>query len=289
MTAPKGIIQIVHGASEHSERYREFAGFLNSEGYLVCANDHIGHGRSAFDASELGHLPVKGGKEALIEDVHTLRKLVAAGYPEGIPYILLGHSMGGFIARLYVARYAQGSQSLAAAVISGTGQQPAGLSAFGNLFARMTAGLRGAKHKSKFLHNLGMGGLGKSIPDARTDFDWLSVDAAVVDKYIADEACGMVFTAGGYATLTELTGEMVTDACAARVPKNLPILLISGAEDPVGDQGKGPKLTTEQYRKAGLTNVTLKLYPGLRHEILNEPSRAEVYRDIVEWLERQLA
>lgn len=280
--APSGIVQIVHGMSEHVERYDEFARYLVGRGYIVCANDHIGHGKSVADPSEWGCLPSVGGKEVLVNDVHELRKTVASRYARQTPYVMFGHSMGSFIVRAYLARFAEG---LAAAVICGTGQQPLALSKFGNLVARRIAASKGDAYKSTFLDGLGVGAFAKKIDNPRTEFDWISTDEAVVDAYIADEACGVMFSAGGYATLTDLTGEVVTAAAAGAVPADLPLLFIAGALDPVGEMGKGVKRAVEQYRRAGVETVDLKLYEGMRHEILNEPGRAEVYADVADWID----
>ena len=282
---PRGIIQIIHGASEHCERYRSFAGYLVDRGFVVCANDHIGHGKSAADRSKLGYMPAKTGKEALIQDVGTLRGLVSERYP-GLPHIMLGHSMGSFILRVYLSRYGEG---LAAVILSGTGQQPRALSAFGNLLARLLSAIRGDGYKSNLLHNLGMGALSKSIPNARTQFDWICTDPAVVDAYVNDEACGMMFSVGAYVALTGLTGEMISPRCAQAVPQGLPILLIAGTEDPVGEKGRAVKVVYEQYLAARCTRVALRLYEGLRHEVLNEPARETVYTDILNWLELWLS
>ncbi len=284
--APAGIVQIVHGMSEHVERYDEFARYLVSRGYIVCANDHIGHGESVADPSEWGCLPSVGGKEVLINDVHELRKTVASRYARQTPYIMFGHSMGSFIVRAYLARFAEG---LAAAVICGTGQQPLLLSKFGNLVARRIAASKGDAYNSTFLDGPGAGSFAKKIDNPRTEFDWISTDDAVVDAYIADESCGVMFSAGGYATLTDLTGEVVTAAAAGAVPADLPLLFIAGALDPVGDMGKGVERAVEQYRRAGVETVDLKLYEGMRHEILNEPGRAEVYADVADWIDEHRA
>lgn len=279
--APRGVVQIVHGMAEHVERYDEFARFLVKHGFVVCAEDHIGHGKSVSSPDELGCLPVDG-KEILIEDVHELRKTVTARYSRQTPYILFGHSMGSFIVRAYLARH---GEDVAAAVICGTGQQPLALSKAGNLLARLVASVKGPDHRSAFIDNLGAGAYGKQIEGARTPHDWLSTDPAVVDAFLADELCGVMFSVGGYAALTDLTGEVVTMACASRVPKELPLLFVAGAEDPVGACGKGVKAAADLMRRAGVQDVEMKLYEGMRHEILNEPGRAQVYTDIVNWIE----
>ncbi|WP_080798815.1 alpha/beta hydrolase [Arabiibacter massiliensis] len=279
--APRGVVQIVHGMSEHVGRYDEFARHLVAHGFVVCAEDHIGHGKSAPSPEKLGCLP-PDGKEILIEDVHELRKTVTSRYSRQTPYILLGHSMGSFIVRAYLARH---GEDVAAAVICGTGQQPLLLSRAGNLLARLIARSKGPDHRSAFIDGLGAGAYGKQIEGARTSHDWLSTDPAVVDAFLADELCGAMFSVGGYATLTDLTGEVATASCAAKVPKELPLLFVAGAEDPVGARGKGVKAAADLMRRVGVQDVETKLYEGMRHEILNEPGRRQVYTDIVDWIE----
>ena len=283
---PRGIVQIVHGMAEYVGRYDGFASFLAARGFVVCANDHIGHGKSASAEEDLGHMPLRGGKDVLIADVHELRRTVAARFARQTPYVLFGHSMGSFITRAYLARHADG---LAAAVLCGTGQQPFLLSKAGNLAARAIGAVRGERYRSAFLDGLGAGAFGKQIEDARTPLDWISTDPAVVEAYLADELCGQMFTVGGYATLTDLTGEVVTAACAERVPKDLPVLFVAGAEDPVGACGEGVRRAVEQFRRAGVREVDCTIYPGMRHEILNEPGRAEVYEDVATWIEAHTA
>lgn len=279
--APRGVIQIVHGMVEHVGRYDEFARFLVEQGFVVCAADHIGHGKSVASADELGCLPVDG-KETLIEDVHELRKTVTARYSRQTPYIMFGHSMGSFVTRAYLARH---GEDVAAAVICGTGQQPLVLSKAGNALARFLAKTKGADYRSKLLDGMGVGAFAKQIENPRTPHDWVCTDPAVVDAYIADELCGAMFSVGGYATLTDLTGEVVSPSCAAKVPKGLPVLFVAGAEDPVGACGKGVRAAADLLRRADVQDVEVKLYEGMRHEILNEPGRAQVYTEVVGWIE----
>ena len=280
-TAPRGVVQIVHGMSEYVGRYDEFARHLVDQGFVVCATDHIGHGKSVASPDKLGCLPTHG-KKTLIEDVHELRKTVTSRYSRQTPYVLFGHSMGSFIVRAYLARHGEG---VSAAIICGTGQQPLVLSRAGNFLARRLAASKGEDYRSTLLDGMGAGSFAKQIPDARTPFDWIATDPAVVDAYIADELCGAMFSVGGYATLTDLTAEVVTPACAAKVPKELPVLFIAGADDPVGACGKGVRQAADLLRRAGVSDVQMKLYDGMRHEILNEPGRAQVYTDVVTWIE----
>ncbi|MBQ3106903.1 MAG: lysophospholipase [Eggerthellaceae bacterium] len=282
---PRAIVQLVHGMSEHIERYDDFACYLARKGYVVCGEDHVGHGKSAASPDDLGCLPVKGGKDVLIEDVHELRKTVAARFSRQTPYVMFGHSMGSFIVRAYVARYGEG---LAGAVVCGTGNQSRMLSKAGNFLARRIAAAKGENARSELLHNMGAGAFSKGVDNPRTPLDWLSTDDAVVDSYLADPLCGAMFSVGGYATLTDLTGEVVTPASASAIPKNLPLFYIAGDQDPVGEKGKAVREAANLAYRAGVKNVRLKLYEGMRHEILNEPGKADVYEDVLNWLEQEV-
>ena len=281
---PKAVIQIVHGMAEYIDRYDDLAEYLVSRGFVVCAEDHIGHGKSATGPSEYGHMPAHGGKDILIGDVHTLYRMTHELFPDA-PYVLYGHSMGSFITRAYLARY---GDELAACVLSGTGNVPAALSKFGRTLARTLAAVRGERFRSTFIDNMGAGAYGKRIENARTDLDWLSTDDAVVDAYIADDLCGFMFTVGGYATLLDLTAEVVTPACAARVPESLPVLLVVGDGDPVGDMGEGVKAAAQLLRDAGVQQVDMKIYEGMRHEIHNEIGKEQVYDYAASWIEDHL-
>ena len=278
---PKAVVQIVHGMAEYIDRYDDLAAYLVGQGCAVCAEDHIGHGKSAAGPHDFGHMPVYGGKDILVNDVHTLYRIVSALYP-GVPYVLYGHSMGSFIARVYIARH---GNELAACVLSGTGNVAAALSKGGRTLARAIAKVRGDRYRSKFIDSLGAGAYGKQIENARTPLDWLSTDGAVVDAYIADDLCGFMFTVGGYSTLLDLTAEVVTKENAQRVPKGLPVLFIAGDGDPVGEMGKGVRAAAKLLRDAGVTRVDEIIYPGMRHEIHNEIGHEQVYDDVVRWVE----
>ena len=282
--APKAIIQIVHGMAEHIDRYDDFARYLVGRGFVVCAEDHVGHGGSVECAKDFGHIPVHGGKDVVIGDVHTLHHIMARSFPD-VPYVMYGHSMGSFIARAYIARY---GDELTACVLSGTGNVAENLSKSGNLLARFIASVRGERHRSKLIDNMGAGAYGKKIPNARTPLDWLSTDESVVDEYIADERCGFMFTVGGYATLLDLTAEVVTSECASAVPEDLPVFLVAGDGDPVGDMGEGVKAAAQLLRDAGVKVVDEKIYAGMRHEIHNEIGNDQVYDDIATWIEEHV-
>lgn len=288
---PRGLVQIVHGMSEHVERYAGFAAFLCEHGFAVCANDHVGHGRTAATEDDLGHIPLEAGEDVLLADVHTLReaaleRLAAQGNTcsEKIPYVIFGHSMGSFITRVYLTRHAFGVRT---AVICGTGQQPRLLTGAGRVLTRIMASVRGQRFRSTLAHSMGAGGFSKAIKDAKTDVDWISTDPEVVAEYQRDPLCGQVFTVGAYHTLARVTADATSAKLAACIPHGLPMLFIAGAEDPVGECGAGVHRAAEMYRRAGVERVREILYQGARHEILNEPCRDQVHADVLAWLEEQ--
>lgn len=280
--SPRAVVQIVHGMSEHVERYAPFAEFLVGRGFVVCANDHVGHGKTAGER-DLGHMPLANGADVLVEDVHALREKVCERYPHA-RHVMFGHSMGSFVTRVYLTRHADG---LSAAILCGTGEQPRIQAVAGRVITRLIAQIRGERHVSRFVDSLGAGAYGRAIKDARTDVDWISSDPDVVDEYIADPLCGQPFTVGAYATLASLVADATDARLARRVPKDLPLLFVAGAEDPVGDCGRGVARAVDEYRNAGVRLVEMGIYPGARHEILNEPCHEAVWHDVEEFLARQ--
>ena len=284
LLAPKGVVQLVHGMAEHITRYDEFARFLAQAGFVVAGHDQVGHGDSAT-RDKWGCLPAKDGKEVLVEDVHALRGIMEAHVAPNTPYVIFGHSLGSFITRAYLARHGDG---LAAAVICGTGFVPVATSKAGNALARLIGRVRGEDHKSGLLSSMGVGAYAKAIKDAQTELDWLSYRKENVDAYIADDACGFPFSAGGYATVTSLTAEVCDLVCCTKVPKSLPLLYVAGDGDPVGSMGEGVRASAELARQAGSTDVTVIIYEHMRHEILNEDDRGKVMADILAWIEEKL-
>lgn len=284
---PRGIVQIVHGMAEHIDRYEAFAAFLAAHGFVVCGHDHLGHGRTAPDPASRGVLDPAAGADAdaLVADVGGLRSIVSARYARDVPYFLFGHSMGSLVLRVYLASHGEG---LAGAIICGTAHQPLPVSKAGNLLARATVALRGADARSNLLHSLADGAFSRQVSDPRTPFDWLTRDQAEVDAFIADETSGFMFSAGAYAALTDLAFRAALPRTFASVPRDLPILFIAGDADPVGSKGRGVTRAAKLMGAAGVADVSLKLYEGMRHEILNELGREEVYQDILAWLDARL-
>lgn len=277
---PRAIFQIIHGMQEYADRYHEFATYLAEQGYLVIANDNLGHGLSA-DKDSLGYICKMDAVTVLVRDVHRLKKMVQEEYP-GTPIIILGHSMGSFIFRNYLCRYGTGIQG---AIIMGTGAQSIPTLIACKLVSSIISFFRGDHYHSKMMDILGFGAYCKRIENPSSSLAWLSVREDNVRAYEADEFCGIPFTVNGYKTLSNLVSGAQNQKNLDKMPKDLPILLISGAEDPVGHYGKDVEDLYHRFCKMGLTNVSKKIYPVLRHEILNEDNRKDVYKEVYDWSE----
>ena len=274
---PVGILQFVHGMAEHIDRYDRPARFFAANGWLVAGHTHLGHGPKA---ETLGWFGSEHGWENLVADVHTWRGIVEKEHP-GLPYILLGHSMGSFVVRCYLMDHADG---LTAAVLSGTGHFEPGVVGSGKALASLLCLFGGAKKPSPLINRIGFAASNKPFEPARTPFDWLSRDTAEVDKYVADPYCGHLFTASGYRELFRGLERMGKAEEIAKMPKDLPGLFMSGASDPVGGMGAGVNHVAEAFRAAGMKDVTVRLWPEARHELFNETNRDEVMRDLLAWM-----
>ena len=277
----RGMIQLVHGMAEHIDRYDGVAEYLNSRGFLVFGHNHLGHGEGT---PLKGYFGEENGWQALIDDVHSLRRMMEKEYPQ-FPCFLLGHSMGSFVVRCYLTEHSEG---LSGAVLSGTGWfSPATVSG-GLALAGLICLLGGEKKESPLINKVGFSSSNKPFAPNRTDFDWLSRDEKEVDKYVADPWCGFLFTAGGYRDMFRGLRRMSDPAGLQTIRKELPLLLISGESDPVGSMGEGVRKVAESFREAGIREVETKLYPGARHELFNELNRQEVFADLANWLELHL-
>ncbi len=279
---PIAMVQISHGMCEYFLRYEEFATFLAKNGFLVFGHDHLGHGNSAPSADDLGFTASGGAADHLVEDVFRLSQKMRTDYPS-LPLILFGHSMGSFIAREVLARH---GGLYRAAVICGTGG-PDTPAAAGKLLASLLIKLRGERHRSALLKSIAFAGYNKKFPQPCDRNAWLTRDTAVVDRYNADPLCSYTFSTRAYHDLFTLVDWVSKKNHARRIPKKLPLLVVSGEDDPVGAWGKGVNKVYDRLVAAGVTDVTCKLYPEMRHEILNEEGKEQVWSDLLQWIQEK--
>ena len=277
---PVCILQIIHGMAEYIERYDEFARVMAEKGILVVGEDHLGHGKSVGENGTYGYFCERDAATVVVRDSHRLKKMVQEQYP-GVPYIILGHSMGSFILRNYLCRYGTGIQ---AAVIVGTGMQPKAVLGLAKAVLAVQKIFCGSKHPSELVNALAFGSYNKKISGARTPMDWLTKDDKIVDAYMADPMCGFTFTINGFQTLFELISRLQKKQNLEKMPKDLPVLFTAGDADPVGDYGEGVKRAYQSFIDIGMKNVKIKLYDNDRHELLNETDRKVVYEDIYQWI-----
>ncbi len=282
--AYKAIVQISHGMIEYIERYDEFARFLNDNNILVIGSDHLGHGHTAACDEDLGYIG-EGLSKSMVDDLKAVTDFAVEKY-EKVPVILFGHSMGSFLARRYIAEYGSG---LAGAVICGSGFMPAAVIGAGKRIISIFEKVKGERYRSEFLKKTIFGGYNKRIENVKTPNDWLSRNEENVAKYNADKYCTYAFTVNGYKALMDVYGFIQNEQNVKRIPAELPLFLIAGEADPVGNYGEGVKALKSQYDRLGLKDVELKLYPEDRHEILNEIDRREVFADVLGWIDRVLA
>ena len=277
----KGVVQIIHGMCEYAERYTPFAEFLNSKGYLVCAEDHLGHGASVTDGKELGFFNAQRSTKIIIDDIRALHLAVKKQTGDK-PYFILGHSMGSFFCRKYISLY---GGELDGAVIMGTGFKGGAMLNFALALVRLNALFCGWHHKSKLITKLAFGSYNKRFKPKRTEYDWLSKEEENVNKYLDDPLCGFPFTDNGYHILFSIMKDACSHKTIEAVSKNLPVFLVAGKDDPVGDYGKGVIKLKRKFDGAEIKDVSLKLYDGARHEILNDFCKEEVQSDILAFIE----
>ena len=277
---PKAVVQIAHGIAEHIDRYEDFMRFLAENSYVAVGNDHLGHGKSAATPDELGIFSEENGWNYVVEDMKKLRDQIKEQYPD-LPYVFFGHSMGSFLTRTFLIRY---PDLYDAAILSGTGHQSAALVNGGYLAAQLLTKKNGPRSSGQTLNDMAFGSYCKRIENPRTPFDWLSRDSDTVDKYIADPLCGFICKTSLYRDMMGGLKFLTDQKNINKMNRNAPVYFMSGAEDPVGDYGKGVEKAYKAFCRAGLTDVMIRLYPGGRHEMLNELNRSEVMQDILSWL-----
>lgn len=273
-----GVLLLTHGMLEYIERYQELAEYMASAGYFVAGHDHLGHGDSVKDTTELGYVG-KQGAVVWLKDMERVRKM-AVSYAPKVPCILLGHSMGSYLVRRYLI---YNGDRVDGAVIMGTGHQSTALVKVGLLFTYLSMIRRGSKGHSPILNNFTCSGFAKRYPDNAHTGSWMSRDPQVLNQALQDERMNFEFSLNAFKALFETIEEVLDKKRVARMPKVLPLLILSGDEDPVGDNGKGIRRFEKMLKKIGMKNVSCKLYPKNRHELIHDLDKEQVFRDILQW------
>ena len=281
---PRATVQLVHGISEYIGRYDAFARFLAGRGFAVAGHDHLGHGGTAQGREEYGFFCDTGGWDCLVRDVNTLHEDLVNQYP-GVPAFLLGHSMGSFVARTYLIEY---PGRVDGCLLLGTGQESPALVALGKTLSGALCRLRGKRHHSALVTALSLGAYNAQFRPNRTAADWISRDAAAVDAYVSDPLCRFVPTVGMFQDMMDGLQRISSPRGLTRMDPKTPVGIFSGDADPVGGCGKGVRTVEGFFRRAGCRDLTVKLYPGARHELLHETNRAEVFSVLLAWLESHL-
>jgi alpha-beta hydrolase superfamily lysophospholipase len=282
---PKAIVQISHGMQEYIQRYRSLAYYLAEQGYIVCGNDHLGHGQTSGDSGNDGWFAERCGDRYVLEDLHRMTAIAKVQYP-GLPCYLFGHSMGSFFARWYASVYPEELDGL---IISGT-SGPNPMSGMGLALVKLLRRIKGGKYRSPFVEKLMFGGYCKDIPDAATGKEWVMRDPDGLAAYITDPKCTFAFTLDAYRDLITVLQRVNQPEWSESISKNLPILLLSGDADPVGDYGNGVTAVRDMLVQAGVKDVTMHLYPGCRHEVHNDLQeyRELFYNELLSWLNQHV-
>lgn len=278
----RGIIQISHGMCEYLEMYEELISFLCNYGFLVCGNDHLGHGSSISSSQEYGYFAKENGWVYLVKDLKKMNLYIKKEYP-GVPCYLLGHSMGSFIARMYTEAY---GDTLDGAIYLGTSGKVHGLiGALGIL--KVYRKVRDDFYRSGMINSIAFGTYNNHYREEEDNFSWLCHNKDFRGSYVTDERNSFVFTLAGFSDLVSLLYSVSKRKWFKKIPKELPYLLMGGTEDPVGQYGKGVRQVCKRMKKAGCTNVTMQLYVGDRHVLIQEDDKDQVLRDLMNWIREQ--
>ena len=280
----KGIVQISHGVGEHAGRYQRIASLLQEQGYEVYANDHRVHGKTASSKELMGFYDGNNYFDDAIEDMHQLSMLILKEHPNK-KIILFGHSMGSLLSRKYVTEYGDELQAL---ILSGTASFMKGLGSIGLMSAKVIRTFKGRSRSNKLLKSVFFSEFNKKFKPNRTKVDWISSDEHQVDLFDADPYRIEDFSLSIFLDILKGSKEINKQTTFDATPKKLPIFIFSGDKDPVGEMGKGVTKVAKQYEKAGINDLTFKLYKGGRHEMLNEVNKKEVEQDVINWLNEKV-
>jgi len=274
----RGVIELVHGMQDYVARYEELADFLTGEGYVFAGHHHLGHGKSAGE-DDFGFFAERDGVKLLIDDTYEFNKILQSTFPT-LPIIMMGHSMGSFVARLYARQY---PLSLRGLIIHGTGG-PNPVLPMGKALAKLIRAIKGPRHISELIDNLAFGSYNARFPKEEGRNAWLTRETELVAGRDEDPYQNFKFTVSAFIDLFTMLGECNKRSWFKEYPKELPTLVISGEDDPVGNYGKGPDYVYKQLLIAGCDKVSSKSYQGARHELFKETNRADVFSDLLEWI-----
>ena len=281
ITKPKANVVIVTGMEEYALRYDDFAEFLNKNGYNVYSVDHYGQGLTAGDEEHLGIVP----KSFFSKSVKNIDDIVTSCRVSLLPTFIFAHSMGSFMLQDYIQRFTDHVNKV---VICGSNGPNAKMSyAAGKLLAKITMTKKSREQKAKFMDNFIFGMYAKAVKNRKTRSDWLSYNEANVEKYVADPYCGYGSSKGFYYEFMKGCNRLYKKKFLKKIRKDMHVLIVAGGDDPVGSNGKGPEKLAKLYKRLGLENVECKIYPHMRHEILNEDGKQEVYDDVVHFLDQE--
>ena len=276
----RAVLQITHGMIEHIGRYREFAAWMAENGILVYGHDHLGHGKTAAGEDDYGFFGTKGGTVCMLRDIRRLTVYGKKKHP-GVKLFLLGHSMGSFFVRRYLSVYQDGPDGV---ILLGTGAPNEAAVTFGYALSSVLCAVKGDHYRSSMLYELSLGNYNRKFMPVKTPFDWLTREESYAKGFGEDEYCRFRFTAGAYRDFFEVILQGARAEKAKKVRTDMPLLILSGDRDPVGENAKGVRRVYDRYDAAGCLDMTIGFYEGARHELLNETNREEVYGDILKWI-----
>lgn len=277
---PRAIVQLAHGMKDYVARYKSLAAYLTERGYIFVGHHHLGHGKTVEREDDFGFFSESGGVDYLLKDMHTMNRYLRETYPD-VPIIILGHSMGSFISRLYVERYPHG---ISGVIIHGTGGKNP-LLPLGKALCSLLIKLKGARHRSSLITNMAFGSYNAKFPKKDGEHAWLTREVSRVSSRDTDKYTNFMFTVSAYRDLFCMISDSNSSEWFKAYPKELNTLIMSGDMDPVGNYGKGVDYVYKQLLLNGCTKVSAKLYPGARHELFNETNREEAFSDIVDFIE----
>ena len=286
----KAVLQIAHGMQEYIERYSPFAEYLAEKGFAVMGHDHIGHGDSVSSSEDRGIMHTDRAADTMVEDMYKHYRMIEEEYPE-VPHFILGHSMGSYLLRRFLIQKAAGLERLAGAIIMGTGTEDMKTIALGKKIVKLIMKFKGPNYRSKMVEGIMLGAAPYKKFDttgADPTRSWLTKDKTIVERYYRDPKCNYRFSLNGYMILSDCTDFDNRIENVSLMQKNVPIHIVSGSEDPVGNAGIGVKAAYELIKSAGISDVTMKLYEGDRHEILNETDREQVFEDLYNWMKSKM-